>query len=907
MPDIFDQIAGNVETPIAAPQGDFFDQIAGVTTGASSVAPSAYPEVRGVLNEGLQGVGGFLGLVDQLNPIRPGDTATGLRIGIPPLFGLGYNQKESGELPFTQVFSNVTKDTGIATEDKPQTQIGKLLGNVLENAAGAAPFGPAAMVGNAVFGGVGGYLGEAALGPQGRAWGSLAGGLSPAGLSKLGIVKEIGEQLGPTITQLPGLSSLFGDTAVKAAAGRALNKVSSDPAALEGALQTAVQAPRPLTQLDSLKTTAELTRDAGIASAEDAIQNMLPNAPFKALATERAGARASNVMKDYQPTVSNYETSKALEGAIGESAQAIKKVEDIAWKALPMDAAVNTKLPGLQENLATAIDDITFSGALPLEGEAKGLVKSFENATSEGNISFAVVQKLRSKALEVQRATGKGLNAADRTANQVASTIEEHLRNIVDANAEAGLLTPEAKTLWENARSITSGKRTIFGAANEGTKGLEQVGLRGQSLDNTALLREGLNSPDKLVSHLQAAAAGGQDVRPLYQQALKAELDGAPQSQWANIIDRKRPQWEMIFSKEEIANLDKNLADVEQELAKNRLRSTTNSATNSRGNVQNILNSEKGIAALGVGAQNAGTLLAAGAGAKHGWDKSNTTIGGIGNALLYGSIGAVLGKAGKSALSSTSNKYESILTAALKDPAAALEAVQAAKPSKLGEAFQSAAMGAAKGTAAKGGGTLLNSVMGNLFSQSKTGDQKPQADPIASALDTAQSSIEKLPAVTEEPMQSEEFNAKVDKIASDLGADPQHLLAVMNFETGGTLDPAQKNKAGSGATGLIQFMPSTAKELTGKDTEAAAIKALSKMTPLEQLDYVQKYLQPFKGKLNTLEDLYMAVLWPKAVGKDGGYELFKEGTKRYWQNRGLDLNEDGVITKAEAASKVGMA
>lgn len=149
-----------------------------------------------------------------------------------------------------------------------------------------------------------------------------------------------------------------------------------------------------------------------------------------------------------------------------------------------------------------------------------------------------------------------------------------------------------------------------------------------------------------------------------------------------------------------------------------------------------------------------------------------------------------------------------------------------------------------------------------------------------------------------------DFETKVDKIASNLDAKPEHLLAVMNFETGGTLSSTVKNKAGSGATGLIQFMPATAKELTGSDTKEAAIKLLSSMTPTEQLDYVEKYLEPFKGKLKSLEDVYMAVLYPRAVGKDNEYALFEKGTKAYWQNKGLDINKDGVITKAEATQKV---
>lgn len=150
----------------------------------------------------------------------------------------------------------------------------------------------------------------------------------------------------------------------------------------------------------------------------------------------------------------------------------------------------------------------------------------------------------------------------------------------------------------------------------------------------------------------------------------------------------------------------------------------------------------------------------------------------------------------------------------------------------------------------------------------------------------------------------ETFLPKVEDISANLGIDPQDLLAVMSFETGGSLDSAEKNRAGSGATGLIQFMPTTAKNLTGAKTKEAALEIMASMTPTEQLDYVEKYLSPFKGKLKTLEDLYMAVLWPKAIGKDSSYALFREGTKAFAQNAGLDINDDGIVTKAEAAHKV---
>jgi peptidoglycan hydrolase-like protein with peptidoglycan-binding domain len=144
---------------------------------------------------------------------------------------------------------------------------------------------------------------------------------------------------------------------------------------------------------------------------------------------------------------------------------------------------------------------------------------------------------------------------------------------------------------------------------------------------------------------------------------------------------------------------------------------------------------------------------------------------------------------------------------------------------------------------------------------------------------------------------SDAFREKVVKIAADLGTDPNFLMAIMSFETGHTFSPKVKNP-GSGATGLIQFMPTTAKGL------GTSIEKLVKMTAEEQLDVVAKYLAPFKGRMKTLEDAYMTVLFPKAVGKGSGFVLFKKPSTQFKQNKGLDINGDGLITAGEAAAKV---
>jgi hypothetical protein len=144
------------------------------------------------------------------------------------------------------------------------------------------------------------------------------------------------------------------------------------------------------------------------------------------------------------------------------------------------------------------------------------------------------------------------------------------------------------------------------------------------------------------------------------------------------------------------------------------------------------------------------------------------------------------------------------------------------------------------------------------------------------------------------------FRDKVRGISGRLGCDPSDLMSCMAWESGRSFSPSVKNMAGSGATGLIQFMPKTA---IGLGTTTANLAAMSAE---QQLDYVERYFQPFKGKLTSLADLYMAILWPLAVGKPLEYVLWDERSKptTYRQNSGLDANRDGMITKAECSAKL---
>jgi hypothetical protein len=138
-----------------------------------------------------------------------------------------------------------------------------------------------------------------------------------------------------------------------------------------------------------------------------------------------------------------------------------------------------------------------------------------------------------------------------------------------------------------------------------------------------------------------------------------------------------------------------------------------------------------------------------------------------------------------------------------------------------------------------------------------------------------------------------EFISEVKRYSKELGINPNWLMAVMEFESG--LNPQAVNSV-SGATGLIQFLPSTASGL-GTSTWSLAM-----MGGVEQLYYVYKYLKPHKAKIKNYTDLYLAVFFPLAIGKPRDYVLMTSSQSAFTianQNPIFDLDKNGVIEKKE--------
>jgi len=149
------------------------------------------------------------------------------------------------------------------------------------------------------------------------------------------------------------------------------------------------------------------------------------------------------------------------------------------------------------------------------------------------------------------------------------------------------------------------------------------------------------------------------------------------------------------------------------------------------------------------------------------------------------------------------------------------------------------------------------------------------------------------------------FNDKLQEIADELGVTVDDLVGIMQHES--RLNPSAVNPY-TGAVGLIQFMPNTAKGL------GTSIDALKQMSAIDQLDYVKKFYKPIAGKAKDIGDLYMYTFLPAAVGKPDDFVIgVKDSDSKvfginqdalYKQNAVFDSEKKGYYTVGDVKKRI---
>ena len=140
---------------------------------------------------------------------------------------------------------------------------------------------------------------------------------------------------------------------------------------------------------------------------------------------------------------------------------------------------------------------------------------------------------------------------------------------------------------------------------------------------------------------------------------------------------------------------------------------------------------------------------------------------------------------------------------------------------------------------------------------------------------------------------SGDFMTEVGKVASNLGIDASNLIAIMKSES--SLNPQAVNPV-TGASGLIQFMPNTAKSL------GTTVEEIRKMTAVQQLPYVEKYFKSVRVQPGSSAGrLYAYVFLPGRANRE---VLTQAGENYYESNKGLDVDRDGKITIADLDARL---
>ncbi len=144
----------------------------------------------------------------------------------------------------------------------------------------------------------------------------------------------------------------------------------------------------------------------------------------------------------------------------------------------------------------------------------------------------------------------------------------------------------------------------------------------------------------------------------------------------------------------------------------------------------------------------------------------------------------------------------------------------------------------------------------------------------------------------------DQFFSDMLDIAGRLQLEALDLLGVMMAESS---VKANAHNAGSDASGLIQFLPSTLQHLgwTG------STQAFRQLSADDQLPYVERYFQPYTHyNLNSAARVYQVVFLPSSLSLGSSMDtvIVQQGginSSAYPGNRGLDTDNDGAITVGE--------
>lgn len=157
------------------------------------------------------------------------------------------------------------------------------------------------------------------------------------------------------------------------------------------------------------------------------------------------------------------------------------------------------------------------------------------------------------------------------------------------------------------------------------------------------------------------------------------------------------------------------------------------------------------------------------------------------------------------------------------------------------------------------------------------------------------------PAATQQPQAQSatptegggDFMSQLRAMSSRLGVSAENMVAIMRSES--SLNPQAVNPT-TGASGLIQFMPRTARSL------GTTVEDIRRMSAIEQLPFVERFFRSVGVQPGSSAGrLYAYVFLPGRANRE---VLTERGESFYEANRGLDMDRDGRITIADLDARL---
>jgi len=165
----------------------------------------------------------------------------------------------------------------------------------------------------------------------------------------------------------------------------------------------------------------------------------------------------------------------------------------------------------------------------------------------------------------------------------------------------------------------------------------------------------------------------------------------------------------------------------------------------------------------------------------------------------------------------------------------------------------------------------LNKVIADRQLHLAHSDIDPHAKRVLDRANNTNDNGEKVTAGNIADIHDETFKEKLIKVADDLRIAPAALWKVIKFESGG--DPTITTKAGTKATGLIQFTPKTAEKQFG-----LTVGDIKKMSNVDQLDLVYQFYKGIRPG-STAEQLYLKTILPAFAYKENDFVVGEKGSK----------------------------